>query len=81
MSVTYIGSSANSVDAHEMPQNVVLVQSVVSRTADPVVFSLILAGSHTFMEIDQCHFPPSADPRRVVVIYKRKYVRKVLVNC
>ena len=24
---------------------------------------------------------PSADSRRVVVIYKRKYVHKVLVNC
>ena len=27
-----------------------------------------------------CHSPPSADSRRVVVSYKRKYVHEVLVN-
>ena len=55
-------------------------------TADPGVASLILARSYTFMEIDHEIFsmailPPSADSRRVVVIYKRKYVHKELVNC
>ena len=28
-----------------------------------------------------CHSPPSADSKRVVVSYKRKYVHKVLANC
>ena len=47
---------------------------------------LILALSHTFMEIDPEIFSmatllPSADSRRVVVSYKRKYVHEVLVNC
>ena len=51
---------------------------VATLTADPVVASSIQARSHTFMEID--HFPASADSRRVVVSYKRKYVQEVLVN-
>ena len=56
-------------------------------TADPGVVSLTPAWSHTFMEIDReiifmvyGHSPPPADSRRVVVSYKRKFVRKVLVN-
>ena len=41
--------------------------------------------SHTFVEIDHEIFStaillPSADSRRVVVRYKRKYGHKVLVN-
>ena len=47
-------------------------------TSDPGVVSLIPARSHTFMEID--HYPPSADSRRVVVSYNRKYVHEVLDN-
>ena len=48
-------------------------------TADPGVMILIPAQSHTFLEIDHeiifmAIFLPSADSRRVVVIYKRKYV-------
>ena len=44
-----------------------------------------LALTHTFVEIDHeiistAILLPSADSRRVVVIYKRKYVHKVLVN-
>ena len=62
-------------------------QSVVSLTADPGFESFIPARSHTFVEIDHeiistglyCH-SPSADGRRVVVSYKRKYVHEVLVN-
>ena len=55
-------------------------------TADPGVASLILAWSHTALEIDHeiistIIFLPSADSRRVVVSYKRKYVHKELVNC
>ena len=55
-------------------------------TADPGVASWILARSHTLVEIDlemisTVILLPSADSRRVVVSYKRKYVHKVLVNC
>ena len=47
---------------------------------------LILARSHTFTEIDleiisSAILLPSANPRRIVVSYKQKYVHKVLVNC
>ena len=47
--------------------------------------SSILAQSHTFVEIvheiiSMVILLPSADSRRVVVSYKRKYVHKVLVN-
>ena len=54
-------------------------------TADPEVVSTIPARSHTFMEIDheiisKVILLPSANSRRVVVSYKRKYVHKVLVN-
>ena len=47
---------------------------------------LILSQSHSFVVIDQEIFslvysPPSADSRGVGVIYKPKYVHKVLVNC
>ena len=50
------------------------------------VTSLILARSHTFVEIDHAISSmaillPSADSRRVVVNYKRQYVHEVLVNC
>ena len=54
-------------------------------TADPGVLSLIPALSYTFVEIDReiismAILLPSADSRRVVVIYKRKNVKEVLVN-
>ena len=52
-----------------------VAQSVTCLTADPGVVSLIPARSHTLAEID-----PSADSRRVVVSYKRKYVHEILVN-
>ena len=62
-----------------------IAQSVTCLTADPGVTSLILARPHTFVEIDHeiismAILLPSADSRRVVVSYKRKYVHKVLVN-
>ena len=55
-------------------------------TADSGVASSIPARSHTFMEIDHeiinaVILLPSADSRRVVISYKRKYVHEVLVNC
>ena len=45
----------------------------------------VLAWSHTFVEIDHeiistAILFPSADSRRVVVSYKRKYVQEVLAN-
>ena len=54
-------------------------------TADQGVLSSIPARSHTSVEIDHeiistAIFLPSADTRRVVVNYKRKYVHEVLVN-
>ena len=54
-------------------------------TADPGVAGSIPTYSHTFVEIDHeiisvVILLPSADSRRVVVSYKRKYVHKVLVN-
>ena len=52
-----------------------VAQSVKCLTADPGVASLILAWSHTFMEIDHeiistAILLHSADSRRVVVSYK-----------
>ena len=54
-------------------------------TADSGVPNLILAWSHTFVEIEHeiismAILFPSADSRRVVVSYKRKYVHELLVN-
>ena len=50
-------------------------QSVTCLTADPVIGSLILAQSHTFVEIDHeiistAILLPSNDSRRIVVSYK-----------
>ena len=54
-------------------------------TADQGVASSTQAWSHTFAEIDHeiistAILLPSADSKRVVVSYKRKYVLEVLVN-
>ena len=61
-----------------------VAQSVASLAADPGVASFIQVPSHTFVECDHeiisSHSAPSADSRRVVVIYKRKYVHEILVN-
>ena len=59
---------------------------VTCLTADPGVARWFLAWSHTFVEVDHEIFStaiilPSADLRRVVVSFKRKYVQEVLVNC
>ena len=55
-----------------------IAQSVKCLTADPGVASSILAGSHTFAEIDHeiistAILCPSADSRRVVVSMCTKY--------
>ena len=52
-------------------------------TADPGVAPFDPGLSHTFVEIDHFYglLLPSADSRRVVVSYKRKYVHTVLINC
>ena len=68
-----------------------VVQSVTCLTTDaclnpdPGVASSIPAWSHTFVEIvheiiSMVILLLSADSRRVVVSYKRKYVHEVLVN-
>ena len=63
-------------------------QSLTCLTADtcltvgPGVASWIPALSHSFLEIDHKIIStlPSADSRRTVVSYKRKYVQEVLVS-
>ena len=63
-----------------------VASSIQARShAEPGVESLINTRSHTFVEIDHeinstAILLPSADSRRVVVSYKRKYVHEVLVN-
>ena len=62
-----------------------VAQLVMCLIADLGVTSLILAQSHTFVKIDRkiistAILLPSPDSRRVGVIYKRRYVHKVLVN-
>ena len=56
------------------------------RAADLGVAISVPAHTHTFVEIDhgiisKAILLPSADSRRAVVSYKRKYVHKVLANC
>ena len=66
-------------------QSVTFLTAGMCLIADPGARSLISAQSHTFVEID-CEIIstaillPSADSRRVVVSYKRKFVHKVLVS-
>ena len=63
-------------------QSVMCLVADTCLTSDPGVVSLILARSHTFMEIDyEIISTVITDSRRVVVSYKRKYVREMLVNC
>ena len=61
-----------------------IAQWVMCLTAEPGVASSIPSRSLTFAEIDKiistAIILPSADLRRVVVRYKRKYVHKVLFN-
>ena len=59
-----------------------IVQLITCLAADPGVASSIMARSHTFVAMDleiisTTILLPSADLRRVVVSYKRKYVHKV----
>ena len=66
-------------------QSVMCLTADKCLTADLRVASRILARSHTFAVIDHeiistAILLPSADSRRVVVSYKRKYVHKVPVN-
>ena len=90
-----ISTKISSVLSLKLPTEIILgriVQSVTFLSADtcltanPGVVSLILAWSHTFVAIDpelisMAILLPSADARRVVVSYKRKYVHEFLVNC
>ena len=70
--------------AGRMAQLVICLTADTCLTADPGVASWIPAQSHTFAEIyheiiSTAILLPSADSRRVVVSYKRKYAHKVLV--
>ena len=74
---------------HSLPgglaQSVTCLTADTFLTADPGVASPIPPRSHTFTDIDHeiistAILLPSADSRRVVVSYKRKYVHKLLVN-
>ena len=70
----------------DIAQSVTYLTADMCLTADPGVASSILIRSHTFTEIDHeiismAILLPSADSRRAVVSYKRKYVHEVLVNC
>ena len=68
-------------------QSLTCLTTDVRLTADPGVASLILAWSHTFVEIDHkkflqsFSFLPLIHLRRVVVSYKQKCVHELLVNC
>ena len=66
-------------------QSVTCLTTDTFLTADPGVASSIPARSHTFTEIDHAILStviilPSADSRRVVFSYKRKYMHEVLDN-
>ena len=65
-------------------QSVICLTADMCLTADPGVASWIPARSHTFVGIyheiiSMAILLPSADSRRVVVSYKRKYVQEKLV--
>ena len=68
-------------------QSVTCLATDASLTADLGITSLILARSHTFVEIDYeiistvILLLPLNHSRRVVISYKQKYVHKGLVNC
>ena len=89
LEVTSYNFQLNSRDCSSLKANIAateqVAQSVTCLTANPGVQRSIPAWFHTFMEIDHeiismVILLPSADSRRVVVSYKRKYVHKVLVN-
>ena len=66
-------------------QSVTCLATDACLSANSGVASLISFPSNIFMEIDHeiistVILLPSAESRRVVVSYKRKYVHKVLVN-
>ena len=68
-------------------QSITCLTTDVRLTADPGVATLIPAWSHTFVEIDHKKILqsfsslPLIHSRRVVVSYKRKCVKELLVNC
>ena len=65
-------------------QSVTCLTSDMCLNADPGVANSIPARSHTFADheiISTTILLPSADSRRVVARYKRKYAHEELVNC
>ena len=65
---------------HKCLEPGLLAKSVASLTADPGIASLVMARSHTFMEIDHEIFSMVILFLLLTQGYKRKYVHKVLVN-
>ena len=85
MAIAFLVLCTGKLKPGRIAQSVTCLAADTCLTADPGVRSLIPAWSHTFAEIDQeilsmAILLPSADSRRVVVSYKRKYMHKVLVN-
>ena len=72
--------------ANRLAQSVMCLATDACLTADPGVLSLILARSHTFLEIDHeiistvIPLPSAESFKKGFVSDKRKYVREVLVN-
>ena len=67
-------------------QSVTCLAAEMCLATDQGVASYIPEEFHTFVKIDHeiismIILLPSADSRRVVISYKRKYVHEVLVNC
>ena len=76
----------NSFKPSCVAQSVTCLSIDTCLAVDQRIASSIPAWYHTFVEIDHdiistAIFLPSVDSRRVVVSYKRKYVREVLVIC
>ena len=65
--------NTNGIRNGESPDQTTVAQLVASLTADLGVASSNPAGSHSFVEIDRGHLPPSPDSRRTVVSYKQMY--------
>ena len=80
------GAIYNKCLPGRVAQSVTCLAAYTCPTADPGVASSTPAHSQTFVEIDykiisMAILLPSADLKRVVVGYKRKYVHEVLINC
>ena len=86
MALTFVINTKHRIPGR-IVQSVMCLVADTRLTAHPGNVSLIPAWSDTFVEIDleiisTAILLPSTDSRRVVVIYKLKYLHEVLVlNC